>query len=238
MKIKLLTALALSLSLVAPLSMANSFVVVKGNGNTVIVDGRIASAGTKPIDEGKVKTETRQLTPFKSLIIQGAMDVEWQKSAESSISITAGENIIQHLSSEVAGDTLVLALTGNQILSTPIKIVLSCPSLGGVTVAGAGGFDGKNISGERFNLSLTGSGDIRVSGEVDASDIDVTGTGDVDASRLKTKDLKVTLMGAGDISARASHSVKVNQLGTGDITISGDPKNRSVSNLAGNVDFD
>lgn len=239
MKNKLFASLALSMSLLAPPSMANSFVVVKGNGNTVIVDGRIASAGTKPIDEGKTKTEIRQLTAFKNLIIQGAMDVEWQQSTESSISITAGENILHHLTSEVAADTLVLALTGNQILNTPIKIVLSCPSLDGVTVAGAGGFDGKNISGKRFNLSLTGTGDIRVSGEVAMADINVTGTGEVDASRLKTKDLTVSLLGTGDISARASNSVKVNQLGTGDISISGDPKRRSVSNLGvGNVEFD
>lgn len=236
MKIALFTAIVLSLNLLASPIMANN-INISGNSNVVIVNGRIVSGGTEAIEEGKVKTEKRELKSFKSLAIVGAMDVEWQSSAEPSITITAGENIMKSIRSEVADDTLVLTLTGNQILSNPIKVVLSCPSLESVTVAGAGGFDGKNISGERFNLSLTGSGDIRVSGEVDASDIDVTGTGDVDASRLKTKNLKVTLMGAGDISARASKSVEVNQLGTGDITISGDPKNRSVRNLAGNVDF-
>ena len=73
-------------------------------------------------------------------------------------------------------------------------------------------------------LEVVGAGDIRVSGKAKDLSINISGSGDVDASKLTTEKAAISISGAGDVSAYVTEDVDISIVGSGDVTIKGNPK--------------
>ena len=73
-------------------------------------------------------------------------------------------------------------------------------------------------------LEVVGAGDIRVSGRAKDLSIDISGSGDVDTSKLTAEKAVISISGAGDVSAYVTEDVDVSITGSGDVTIKGNPK--------------
>ena len=73
-------------------------------------------------------------------------------------------------------------------------------------------------------LEVVGAGDIRVSGRAKDLSIDISGSGDVDTSKLTAEKAAISISGAGDVSAYVTEDVDVSIAGAGDVTVKGNPK--------------
>ncbi len=72
--------------------------------------------------------------------------------------------------------------------------------------------------------SVTGSGDIFLSGSTDEAEYSISGSGDMDTTEYSAKQVTAKVSGSGNIKCYASDYLKVRTTGSGTVKYKGDPK--------------
>jgi hypothetical protein len=83
--------------------------------------------------------------------------------------------------------------------------------------------------------SLSGVGEITLMGETEILDLELTGTGKVDAYNLVAKDATVTSRGIGECIVNVTDTLKVHSSGIGNIKYKGNPKLESTQGGLGGI---
>jgi Protein of unknown function (DUF2807). len=185
-------------------------------------------------DSGNTKTESRASGSFRSLKSQISGKVTVRHGDAAGITVEADENIVPLITSEIINNELTIAAKGSYSTSRPIKISVIVPEgqpLPDLILLGSGDISMHDIDQSLLAVTLSGSGDINLSGRVARVDLTLQGSGDIDARRLKSEEVVVSLMGSGDIEAYATDKATVKLVGSGDVVISGSPKNVSSSSV-------
>lgn len=217
-------------------------------GFTVQVANAQWWSNTKVKGNGDFTSETRNVSSYDQVALEGSMNVELVAGTEGKLTVEAESNLMEHILTEVSGNRLKISIEKGVNLSPSrnksIKITVPFESLDGVSLTGSGDIVTKNgIRAERFDVNLTGSGDIRldldsrdVKGSITGSgDIElrgktinfrcvVTGSGDFHASGLQAEKVEARISGSGDIDVFASKELKTRVTGSGDISYSGNPE--------------
>ncbi len=74
---------------------------------------------------------------------------------------------------------------------------------------------------EELGAELTGSGDVELAGTVANAKFSTTGTGSVDAERLKAGKADIAVQGTGDVDLASDGAVAISIMGTGNVTVKG-----------------
>jgi hypothetical protein len=178
--------------------------------------------GTK--GSGTLKSETRSVTGFTQIDLASSGDVTLSQTGVDSLSITAEDNLLPHLTSAVSGGRLTLGTDGSISPTKPIHYVITVKDIAEVDVSGAGDLAGTDLHAKALKVRISGAGDVTLSGQADSQDVAISGKGDYKAAKLATKTARVVVSGAGDASVAASDSLDANVSGGGDIEYGGDPK--------------
>lgn len=180
---------------------------------------------------GTAKTETRSVESFTKVDVSGAMKVSVARGAKNEVVITADDNLLEHLGSDVQSGTLVLDPKRSLRPETPIVVTVTMTealeafSASGSTVAALSG-----VRGDAFELDLSGSTDLSVSGTTRALTIDVSGSAQVAAIDLTSDTAKVEVSGSAEVSVHAKDALSVDISGSGKVRYRGSPTvERSVS---------
>lgn len=116
-----------------------------------------------------------------------------------------------------------------KLMSGILKIFVVLPKIDCVKLSGAGSFFCNDISQESLEISLSGSGDISLSGKVKKIDVKLSGAGSINLKKLESNTAILKLSGVGKIKANVTESVTAKVSGVGDIKIYGNPVERDVS---------
>jgi len=197
---------------------------------------------------GDYKTETRNLNSYDYLSVNGAFSVDLVKGDEGRITITADENLLDYIITEVDGDKLIIKPKKGYNLKPSkrdgMKITVPYNDLSAISLAGSGDIVSKELIKERsFKTSVSGSGDIELNLDVDSLEVmvtgsgdqklrgnassvtyKVTGSGDIYAYQLKSENARAKVTGSGDIELYATKSLEGRITGSGDIDYKGNPK--------------
>ncbi|MBY0460388.1 MAG: DUF2807 domain-containing protein [Gemmataceae bacterium] len=213
----------------------------------LLVGGGVAWAVFRPTVEGSGKpaTETRPIsgTPTE-LVLEGAGEVLLVSGPEPSVRVTADDNVLPLLTTEVSGRQLTLGTSTSRLHArTPIRYQVTLPALAGVSVSGSGSVSGERFTGDKLAVKASGSGvvDLReikchsltvnlsgagkatVAGVADRSAYKVSGAGIIDAAGLKTTAAEVNISGAGQVKVWATDSLKSRVSGSGLVLYKGSP---------------
>lgn len=90
-----------------------------------------------------------------------------------------------------------------------------------VRVAGSGNLLLASLDTRTANVSISGSGDVKLSGRCGALNVKVAGSGDADLAGLACTNTAISVAGSGNVSARASGQADVRVAGSGDVRITG-----------------
>lgn len=205
-------------------------------------------SNTRVKGNGDFTSETRNVSQYDQVALEGSMDVELVAGTEGELTVNAERNLMDHILTEVSGNRLKISIEKGINISPSrnksIKITVPFESLDGVSLTGSGDIVTEDeIRAESFNVSLTGSGDIEL--ELDSRDVKgsitgsgdvelrgkttnfrcvVTGSGDFHASGLRAENVDARVSGSGDIDVFASKELRSRVTGSGDITYSGNPQ--------------
>lgn len=216
--------------------------------------------GCASADVGPRTTEERDVADVTAVQLQthGTLTVERaEPGAQPSLTVTAGERMIDGLTSEVRDGVLVLGSEHRFAWgpTSPVQYRLVVDGLEGVAVDGSGSVSLDAASGDRLDVTIRGSGDVEV-GEVDVDEVAVQvsgsgdvrlsgaartgrvvieGSGDVDARWLTVDEAAVVVRGSGDVGVDVSDTLDVRIDGSGGVTYTGDARVTQQVNGSGSV---
>jgi len=183
---------------------------------------------------GSIKTETRSVSGFSKVAFTGIGELAIAQTGTESLTISAEDNLLPLLTSTVSGGTLSLGLKqGNTIIPTkPIIYTLTVKQLSDVSLSGAGSINAVNITGPALNVTISGAGQMTISGSAPSQTVLVSGVGDYNAKAFQTDATQVTISGTGSAVVSASKTLNATVSGTGTVTYYGSPRvTQSVSGV-------
>lgn len=184
---------------------------------------------------GNVVTETRQVSGFDEIVVEGSGDVTVTVTGTESLQVEAEDNIMPLITTDVVNGRLVLGSDGTFSTSRGLKYTITAAALTGVTIQGSGNVIASDIDAGSFTVLIEGSGDVRPAGSTDALTVHIEGSGNVDAFDLEATTAVVQIDGSGSASVRAVDALDVEINGSGDVVYDGDPAVDESINGSGDV---
>ena len=185
---------------------------------------------------GISRTETRDAEGFNQISSSGDFTVTVMPGNFYSVEITAESNLLPYISTNVDGKTLKIRTTGIHSLrqTEPIEIFITTPVLNGLTLSGSGLIETGSFMSSDFDLSVSGSGDIKtiissdkvnanISGsgtiymEGDALNTNfvISGSGKIKSYNLLQDQCQAVISGSGDMYVNASQFIDARISGSG-----------------------
>jgi len=174
---------------------------------------------------GKVVSETRNPTGFSAVVLKGTGRVLIDNNGSESLEISADDNLLPLLTSEVHGDQLVLGTKDNTNITPSSDIVykVSAKNLNAIELSGSGSIDSKGIKTDALKVVIGGSGDVSAEGTADRQEITVAGSGNYKGDNLKSKSTVINISGSGNADVDTSDKLDVTIAGSGSINYRGEP---------------
>jgi Putative auto-transporter adhesin, head GIN domain len=208
---------------------AESIVVTDG-GSVVVINGHVVSGSRDMVvAKGPVRTEHRPLPAYSSIRVDASADVTFSISERPGVAVTAPENVLPLIRTDVSGGNLVIGLQGSVVLSSPIVIAATAPALEAIDLSGSGKVNAAGLVGPQLDVSLGGSGVVTASGNVGHIAIRLSGSGDVDVAGIRATEVSGAISGSGTIRAFASDRVEARISGSGEFIVLGNPPGRATN---------
>ena len=190
---------------------------------------------------GNLIKETREIDDFSGVSLSISADVTIVQSDEYFCEVTAEDNLIEFLITEVEDGTLKIGFKKHSNIRKHqgIHIRVSMPDVEHLRISGSGDIDSEGLlKGDKLAVSVHGSGDANLSVEYDVIETNIHGSGDV-FLKGTTGSLNVSVHGSGDVLAfdlnTSAASITIN--GSGDAKIAVDKALSVVINGSGDVHY-
>ena len=170
---------------------------------------------------GKTATETRAVAAFTAIDATGVGTLKLRVGEAHSLKITADENILPIIKSEVKNGVLVLSTTGATKSKTDIVFEATAKTIKRLENSGTVSIDARGFDGGDLSVETSGVGSITLIGRVDSLKAELSGVGSLDADQLTADRVTTSLSGVGSASVRAEKSITGSVSGVGSLTWKG-----------------
>jgi hypothetical protein len=207
---------------------------------------------------GQMKTESRTLGPgIDSVEMSGFGNLLITSGNAAALNVTADDNLLPYIESEVKGSVLKLWLKPGQQLkpsksltyNLTLKSLRSLNLSGAEAVAvspmyvtdlnlqtsGAGSLDFTRLQARSLEVNASGTQRIHLTGECDSQSLISSGAASYDARDFATQNTTIILSGASSIQVRVAKILDVKLSGAGNVLYYGNPKVTKTITGVGNV---
>lgn len=209
---------------------------------------------------GSLVSDVRPVSGFDRIQLDGAGQLLITQGNDEFLEVTAEDNLIEKLTSEVVDGTLVLGfeahpLRRNIIPTRRIVYTLSVTELTTVTINGAGDLQITSLETPSLGLVLNGAGQIKINDlQAESLDVQISGTGNIDiagdvnvqvvsidgaanyqAGGLRTDNTTIEIKGLGNAAVWATSQLNVTLSGAGNLEYYGSPSLAQDISGAGNI---
>nr|MCU0710326.1 DUF2807 domain-containing protein [Pirellula sp.] len=171
---------------------------------------------------GVLSTEDRIIDEFDSVDVSGSVTLEVSLGSDPSLSISADENLLEIIDTQVIDGRLVIHTTESYSTNNPIVVKASSIHLKKYRGSGATQGTISGLEGDSLDVDLSGASSLNVtSGSVSTLTADASGASTLNAQELTVQEATVAASGASTIivlpieklSARASGASNVQYVG-------------------------
>ncbi len=155
---------------------------------------------------GEVVTESRPVGGFTGVAVSGAGRLIIEQTGVESLEITAEDNLLPHIRSEVVDDVLRLGFAPGTSVSRTQGVVyrLTVRDLTGIEASGASHVEAHGLDTPDLACVFSGASSFQASGSADAHVIVLSGASRADAPDLGSRVVTATLSGASFARLRVS----------------------------------
>lgn len=210
---------ALVACLTASAAQARHGIFDKLAGTTVMLNDQPPREGS-----GTVTTVTRTVPRFTKIEARSAERIRVLRGDALSVKLSGDDNLLELITTEVRGDTLIIEPRSSYRTRKPILVDIVMPKLSVLTMAGSGDAVIEALDPASFKLDIDGSGNVVVTGNVDALEVEVNGSGNAELPGVTAKRVQAEVNGSGSISIGPSEALTAEINGSGDIVYQGEPK--------------
>jgi hypothetical protein len=208
-------------------------------------DGDVLGGGeTEIVGNGVVISESRPVNGVFGVRLESIGTLHVEQGSSETLRVEADENILPYIVTAMSGATLEIRTEpGFELIPTRIDFYLTVVDLDRIELAGLGRIEVADLVTSALNLENTGAGEIdlsnltanelsvnhsglaqiRVKGQVNGQNVELTGLGDYEAGELASSEVEVLITGAGSVTVRVSLSLTATITGTGSVYYYGDP---------------
>ena len=210
--------------IVAFASLAAALLPATASAETSVINGHW------PVIQGsgRIVRQVRPIGSFTTVELDDSTDLEVRLGTTPSLTVEADDNLLPLLTTEVHGDTLVLASHGSYRTQRTPRVWLTVPDLREVRVRGSGDVRLAGVANAGLTLNIEGSGDVEAVGRTGMLDATIAGSGDFKLRGLYARNARVRIMGSGDATVAVSGGLDADVSGSGDIRYVGRPAWLSV----------
>lgn len=173
---------------------------------------------------GHVITERRQVADFSQVEIDGAFDTSISCQENTLLDITADDNIVPLILTEVRDGRLRVYSEKSFSTKKMLKVTIALQKLEQLEVSGSNNVTVRKVNSDALHLNASGSSTIIAEGQVTGLLSDLSGAATLHAMDLKADDVSVDISGAGNAEVYASKSLKAQILGAGSVVYDGNPE--------------
>jgi hypothetical protein len=208
------------LSAACLLALSGCAVIVTGQDD-VQVKSVFSSDAT--VGDGRLAHERRAVGSVSAIDVSGPLEVNVRVGPAPSLEVDADSNLLPLIRTEVSGGTLRMWVEGNVRSNNSLRVTYTVPSLTQARAAGSGRLTISELNGAPLDFSKSGSGSVHLSGRVSRLDVQHNGSGQLNASALRSGDASLTLNGSGRISLGEvrGNALTANVHGSGSLQASG-----------------
>jgi hypothetical protein len=189
---------------------------VYSSGGKLSMNGQPES-GNAVQGTGPVQIEVRELPAFTAVELRTIAEVEIQAGEKHRCTVTAQENLLPLIGTEIAGETLRISPKESYSGSQPVKITIETPAIRKASLAGSGSISLPKVSEDTLVLEISGSGDIRATGKVGRLSATISGAGNIRAQDLESENGVVRILGAGNADVWVGKELEAEINGAGNI---------------------
>lgn len=200
---------------------------------------------------GDSVSETRTVTSFDVVKIEGNFDVVFVPNSKCSLKVAGSKDVLSNIINKNIGTTLNITMkpgtTGNAslVIGTKDIVQISMNTNGSVSCTAAlkGDALALNIDGntggtllldvKMLTFNSTSEKDMVLTGKANKCNAKLTGDGNTDMSALKVEDLTIEKSDDGDLKIYAHPDLSARMEGTGKITYYGNPR-KKIFHIHGN----
>lgn len=194
---------------------------------------RELSPGVK--GSGVTKTETREVSDFDEVVLDGIGRLVITIGKASPLSITADDNLMPLIETTVANRRLTIRNTQKFRPQVDLIYKLEVPNVKSLVLHGAANIQLTGIKNDALSIELNGAGDVVASGVTDHLTFKLAGAGSLKACELAAKTVDADVSGVGSAEVNAATTLKARVSGVGSIKYVGDPKVESQISGIGKV---
>lgn len=203
-------------------------------------------AGQPIRGSGEMREETRNVRGFTGVEMATVGTIYLVQGDREELRVEAEENLLPHLHTRVESRVLRIDTPDNVTLrpTQPIRLYLTVRELDRALVSGSGSLEAENLRARRLaatisgsgNLNLTGltadaltsavsgSGGLIAAGRVTTTDLNISGSGSVEARELESARASVNISGSGSATLRVRERLDATISGSGSVRYYGNPR--------------
>jgi len=212
---------------------------------------------TRVIGSGKVVTETRRVGNFSAVELSGVGTLLITQGDKPALEITAEENIMKYLQSDLHGNNLVLDVQDFVSIDPREEIIyrltvtdlerIETSGLGNIEIgsletqdldlriSGSGNVNVDALQADYFKLEVSGLGDIQIAGRVEEQRVELSGAGNYDAAMLQSDEASVEISGTGHATVWVDNALDTEISGVGVLEYYGTPTLSTEMSGAGSI---
>jgi hypothetical protein len=191
---------------------------------------------------GQVKTEVREVNNINRVSLSSIGDLTIVYADQEKLEISAEENLLSYITSEVQNGKLTLGTKNNINLlpSETIQYTLYVTEpMEELSVSGLGNIKAPELTTDNLSLNVSGAGDVKVdsvtANQLDQQNIVISGSGTFQAGDLLSQKADVRISGLGNAEVWAEDELDAKISGSGDISYYGSPSIRQDISGLGNL---
>lgn len=174
---------------------------------------------------GNIKSETRNVSGFKTIDGGGAIVLEVAVGKEFAVEVEADDNLLPLVKTEVSGNELKIFTEDRISTRNEMRVRISMPELEALNLSGASNGTVSDINTDSLKLEASGASKIFINGNARTLRADASGASKIDAENLSTENADVEASGASSVRVNAVNDLQADASGASNIVYTGEPKN-------------
>ena len=218
-------------------------VSVNREGSSVTVSGQTVTVETsasvgRVVGDGQPASESRAIGPVSAINADGAFAVTIKIGSAPGILIETDKNLLPIVKTDVSNGTLDIYTDRSYSVDGRIKVTVTSPAVTEIRASGSNQINGEGLTGGNLAISLNGSNNAVLTGNVATMTAELSGSNHLSAQQLTAGSANVAVNGSGDAAVDARQRIVAEISGAGSISVYGNPRERSTQvNGAGKVSF-
>jgi hypothetical protein len=191
---------------------------------TIVLAGLAGCGSSRLTGDGPVQSETRKADAFTRIAVSGGIGVTVRTGPSYALEVSAQENILPVIATDVEGDTLRIRSTESYSTSEGVEVAVATPALVGISMSGGSQGRMEGLDAERLDIELSGGASLTATGTATSVALNMTGGSRASLENLTATTITLDLSGGTTATVQASDRVSGSASGGSRVAVLGDPQ--------------